>query len=164
MKAKTLSLAIICLLSSFAMYAQMSDAEAEATVNLLAVQKKEVIMKLVSVAGKDSVAFWKLYDEYLQKNKMLAKQRIQLYEQTAVAYNKMTPGTADSLAQRYFANRDVQEQSLEEYYKKIKTATNAVSAFEFYQAETYLLTQVRAKIMQQIPTYGEYQNAIKLKN
>jgi hypothetical protein len=164
MKAKTTSLAIICLLSSFAMYAQMSDAEAEAMANLLAVQKKEVIMKLVSVAGKDSVTFWKLYDEYLQKNKTLTQQRIQLYEQTAISYNTMTPAAADSLAQRYFANRDVQEKSLEEYYKKIRSATNAVSAFEFYQAETYLLTQVRAKIMQQIPTYGEYQNAIKLKN
>ena len=146
------------------MYAQTSDAEAEAMANLLGVQKKEIIMKLVSISGKDSVTFWKLYDEYLQKNKSLTKQRIQLYEQTARSYNIMTPGGADSLAQRYFANRDVQEKSLEEYYKKIKSAINAVAAFEFYQAETYLLTQVRATIMQQIPTYGEYRNAIKLKD
>lgn len=164
MKAKTTLLAIVCVLSSTIVYAQMSDAEAEATANLLSVQKKEVIMKLVSVTGKDSVAFWKLYDEYLQKNKMLAKQRLQLYEQTARSYNNMTPGAADSLAKRYFANRDEQEKSLEDYYHKIKASTNGVAAFEFYQAETYLLTQVRAKIMQQIPTYGEYQNAIKLKN
>ena len=73
----------------------------------------------------------------------------------------MTPAVADSLAQRYFANRDGQEKSLEEYYKKIKSTTNAVTAFEFYQAETYLLTQVRATIMQQIPTYGEFQSAVK---
>ena len=164
MKAKTILLAIFCLLTSFAMYAQMSEAEAEATANLLGVQKKEVIMKLISISGKDSVTFWKLYDEYLQKNKMLAKERIQLYEQTARSYNKMTPAAADSLVTRYFANRDYQEKSLEEYYKKIKSATNSVAAFEFYQAETYLLTQVRATIMQQIPTYGEYRNAIKLKD
>ena len=164
MKAKTTSLAIICLLTSFAVYAQTSDAEAEAMANLLGVQKKEIIMKLVSISGKDSVTFWKLYDEYLQKNKSLTKQRIQLYEQTARSYNTMTPGGADSLANRYFANRDEQEKSLEEYYKKIKAAINSVAAFEFYQAETYLLTQVRATIMQQIPTYGEYRNAIKLKD
>ena len=92
MKAKTTSLAILCLLASFAMYAQTSDAEAEAMANLLGVQKKEIIMKLVSISGKDSVTFWKLYDEYLQKNKSLTKQRIQLYEQTARSYNVMTPG------------------------------------------------------------------------
>jgi hypothetical protein len=33
-------------------------------------------------------------------------------------------------------------------------------AFEFYQAEVYLLTQIRAHIMQQIPTYGQFQAAI----
>jgi len=43
-------------------------------------------------------------------------------------------------------------------------ATNAVVAFEFYQAEIYMLTQLRAGIMQQIPTYGEFQNAIQKKN
>ena len=141
--------------------AQTSDAEAEAMANLLGVQKREVVSKLVTVSGKDSVAFWKLYDEYQQKNDAMAKNRIQLYEQTARSYNTMTPGVADSLAQRYFANRDGQEKVLEEYYKKIKSATNAVTAFEFYQAETYLLTQVRATIMQQIPTYGEFQSAVK---
>ena len=164
MKAKSTSLAIICLLTSFAIYAQTSDAEAEAMANLLGVQKKEIIMKLISISGKDSVTFWKIYDEYLQKNKSLTKERIQLYEQTARSYNSMTAGTADSLARRYFSNRDSQEKSLEDYYQKIKSATNSVAAFEFYQAETYLLTQVRATIMQQIPTYGEYRNAIKLKD
>jgi len=164
MNAKTTCLAIFCVLTSFAMYAQTSDAEAEAMANLLGVQKKEIITKLVSVSGKDSVTFWNLYNEYLQKNKSLTKERIQLYEQTARSYNTMTPAGADSLAHRYFVNRDVQEKSLEEYYNKIKSAINAVAAFEFYQAETYLLTQVRATIMQQIPTYGEYRNAIKLKN
>jgi hypothetical protein len=103
--------------------------------NLFGVQKKEIIMKLVSVSEKDSVTFWKLYDDYLQKNKTLTKQRIQLYEQTARSYNTMTPGAADSLARRYFMNRDEAGKKLEEYYAKIKTATNAVAAFEFYQAE-----------------------------
>ncbi|WP_420806204.1 hypothetical protein [Flavihumibacter solisilvae] len=73
----------------------------------------------------------------------------------------MTPATADSLANKYFENRVGQEKSLEEYYKKIKAATNAVVAFEFYQAEVYLLTQIRASIMQQIPTYGQVEAARK---
>jgi len=163
MKTKFIPFVALSMFMSFALSAQTSDAEAEAMANLLGVQKKEIIMKLVSISGKDSVTFWTLYEEYLQKNQSLTKERIKLYEQTARSYNNMTPGTADSLARRYFANRDQQEKSLEDYYKKIRSATNAVAAFEFYQAETYLLTQVRATIMQQIPTYGEYKNAIQLK-
>jgi hypothetical protein len=130
-------------------------------VNLLGVQKREAIAQLVDVSGKDSVAFWKLYDEYQKENKDVAVKRLKLYEKTAQAYNNMTPATADSLSKAYFANRLVQEKSLEAYYNKIKTATNAVTAFEFYQAEVYMLTQLRASIMQQIPTYGQLKLAAK---
>jgi hypothetical protein len=73
----------------------------------------------------------------------------------------MTAARADSLALQYFSNRDSQEKSLEDHYRKIKTATNAVIAFEFYQAEVYMLTQIRASIMHQIPTYGQLKNAEK---
>ena len=141
--------------------AQTTDAEADAIVNLLHVQKHQVIQTLVPVTGKDSVAFWKLYDEYQSSVKPETKARIKLYERTALAYNNMTPVRADSLATQYFANRQDQEKTLQLYYKKIKVATNAVVAFEFYQAEIYLLTQIRASIMQQIPTYGELQTIAK---
>jgi len=113
------------------------------------------------VTGKDSVAFWKIYDEYQQSNKATAKARISLYEKTAQAYSNMTPSIADSLSNKYFSNRLEQEKSLQVYYNKIKAATNAVIAFEFYQAEVYMLTQIRTTIMQQIPTYGQLQSTLK---
>jgi hypothetical protein len=139
----------------FTTYAQTSDAEADAIINLLGVQKKEAVAKLVAVDSKDSTTFWKIYDEYLAKNKETAKVRMRLYERTAHAYGNMTASTADSLSTQYFQNRMSQEKMLEEYYNKLKLATNAVLAFQFYQAEVYLLTLVRAQIMEQIPTYGE---------
>ena len=157
---KPLFLLAFCTVTAVVVHAQTSDAEAEAIINLLGVQKKEAISKLVSVPPKDSVAFWKLYDDYQKKNAGVAKSRLQLYEKTAMSYGDMTNSTADSLARKYFDNRNVQEKSLEDYYKKIKTATNATLAFEFYQAEVYLLTQLRAQIMQQIPTYGQFKTAM----
>jgi len=154
----SLALVAVCAVTS---YAQTSDAEADAIVNLLHVQKAEVIQKLVPVSGKDSVAFWKIYNEYQLAAKPDTKARMKLYERTAQSYLNMTVARADSLAQQYFANRVGQEKMLEQYYKKIKTATNGVIAFEFYQAEIYLLTQIRASIMHQIPTYGELQSVAK---
>ena len=155
MKIKIILLASFFAGTAYTTYAQTSDAEADAIINLLGVQKKEAVSKLVPVSGKDSVAFWKIYDEYQVENKRTAKERLQLYERTASSYSNLTPGIADSLASQYFTNRFEQEKSLEVYYKKIKAATNPVVAFEFYQAEVYLLTQIRAQIMQQIPTYGQ---------
>jgi hypothetical protein len=160
---KKLSILLACTFCTFEIFAQTSDAEAEAIINLLGVQKKEAIAKLVSVTGKDSIAFWKLYDEYQKKNVSVAKSRIQLYEKTALCYGTLTGHGADSLARQYFDNRMKQEKSLEEYYGKVRAATNSVVAFEFYQAEVYILTQIRAQIMQQIPTYGEFMIATRKK-
>ena len=161
MKLKTPLFVLFFMCATFVAKSQISDAEAEAIINLLGVQKKEAIAKLVPVSGKDSVSFWNLYDQYQKDNKKIALARLSLYEKTAEAYSHMTPALADSLAVKYFANRVTQEKSLEEYYKKIKTATNAIVAFEFYQAEVYMLTQLRAGIMQQIPTYGQLKLARK---
>ena len=152
---------LFCLGMLTSSFAQTSDAEADAVINLLGVQKKEAVAKLVPVSGKDSVAFWKIYDEYQQLNKSTVKSRLGLYERTAQAYKNMTPAVADSLAGKYFANRMDQEKTLETYYAKIKAATNPVIAFEFFQAETYLLTMIRAQIMAQVPTYGQLQANMK---
>ena len=64
---KKFSLAILCISAAFAVQAQTSDAEADAIVNLLGVQKKEAISKMVPVSSKDSATFWKIYDDYLKK-------------------------------------------------------------------------------------------------
>lgn len=161
MNLKIILLTAFCFSTFSGVLAQTSDAEADALINLLGVQKKEAISKLVPVTGKDSVTFWKIYDEYQQLNKSTAKARIGLYERTALAYRNMNPAIADSLAMKYFGNRMDQEKNLEVYYKKIKAATNAVTAFEFYQAEVYLLTLIRSQIMSQIPTYGQIHAASK---
>jgi len=161
MKLKTTLIVILFTSVAFSGYSQTSDAEAEAIINLLGVQKREAIAYLVPVSGKDSVAFWKLYSAYEKDNKKIALSRLALYERTALAYSNMTAAKADSLAMQYFDNRLNQEKSLGDYYKKIKAATNAVIAFEFYQAEVYMLTQLRASIMQQIPTYGQLKVAGK---
>ncbi len=161
MKFKIILLAAFFSSVGYCAYSQTSDAEADAMINLLGVQKREAMSKLVPVTGKDSAAFWKIYDEYEIKNKQTGKSRLLLYEKTAQSYSNMTPAVADSLSTQYFSNRMGQEKDLETYYQKIKAATNAVVAFEFYQGEVYLLTLMRATIMQQIPTYGHLISASK---
>lgn len=163
MKDKIILLAVFTICAFTQVQGQTSDEEADAIVNLLGVQKKEVIAKLVPVTGKDSINFWKLYDEYLVSNKTAAKSRIKLYEKTANSYSNMTNEAAESLAKDFFKSRMEQEKSLETYYNKIKNATNATIAFEFYQAEVYILTQIRSSIMQQIPTYSEIKAMSKQK-
>jgi hypothetical protein len=64
MKLKIILLAAFFTGATYTAWSQTSDAEAEAVINLLGVQKREAVSKLVPVNGKDSIAFWKIYDEY----------------------------------------------------------------------------------------------------
>ena len=132
MKMKIAAAAFIFFFFTSSAFAQTSDAETDAIINLLGVQKKEAMSKMCNITGKDSAAFWKIYDEYNEQNKKTGKQRMKLYERTAQAYGNMNDKTADSLAKAYFTNRVDQEKMLESYYQKMKAATNATSAFEFY--------------------------------
>ncbi|MFI5218201.1 MAG: hypothetical protein ACHQNT_01845 [Bacteroidia bacterium] len=154
---KTTLLLTLFFAGTVTTYCQTSDTEADAMIDLLGIQKKEAVARLVHVSEKDSVTFWKLFDEFQEENKKIAANRINLYERTAALYRDMNPERADSLANWYFTNRLSQEYKLESYYRKIKTATNATVAFQFYQAEVYLLTKMRAQIMEKIPTFGELQ-------
>jgi len=161
MKTKLVLLTLASFGIALVAKSQTSDEEADAIITLLGVQKKEAIRQMVAIEPKDSTAFWKVYNEYQVQNKATGKARLKLYERTANAYANLTPAIADSLAAQYLQNRIGQEKMLEEYYKKMKTATNPVTAFQFYQAEVYLLTQIRANIMSQIPTYGQLVQAAK---
>ncbi|AOW11058.1 hypothetical protein EM308_17065 [Flavobacterium gilvum] len=146
---------MLFFVGTIATYSQASDLELDAMVSVLGLEKKEAVSKLVVLPESQAEVFWKIYDEYQLKNKQTAIERIKLYQNTALSYHSLTPELAESLANQYFKNRKDQERTLETYYKKIKNATNATTAFQFYQAEVYLLTLLRAQIMQQIPTYGQ---------
>ena len=109
----------------------------------------------MAINPKDSANFWKIYADFEQEQKQLRKSFIQSYKKFADAYEKMDDKTADDLAKSSVANRIAQEKLLEKYYGKIKAATNASLAIQYYQAETYYITLSRANIMQQRPTYGQ---------
>lgn len=148
--------------SSFAQItAADADAETDALLTLLGIQKKEAVAQLVHLEEKQSATFWKLYDQYTAESKKNAKARMKLYERTAQSYSSLNAATADSLANGFFKQRLEQEKLIETYYGKIKKEVDPVVAFQFYQAEVYLLTQIRAQILQQIPTYGQLLNAAK---
>jgi hypothetical protein len=154
MKLKIAILALFCVSASFSLQAQTND-ELDAMVTLLGMEKKQAINELVNITTKDSVNFWKVYGAFEAEQKKFRKERMLSYEKLVKAYDAMDDKTADELAKQFFALRDGQEKLLVQYYTKVKTATNASLAIQFYQAETYFLTLARANIMQQLPTYGQ---------
>jgi hypothetical protein len=156
MKSKTVLLIVGLLSLSIYSFSQaVSNDEVDAIVTLLGVQKRDLVKELVHITPKDSANFWKVYTSFEQDQKKLRKDRLKDYDKFAKAYDKMDDKTADELAKSFAETRIAQEKLLEQYYGKMKVATSATLAIQFYQAETYYLTLARANIMQQLPSYGQ---------
>jgi hypothetical protein len=48
------------------------------------------------------------------------------------------------------------DKLLDKYYKKIKKASVSKVAAQFFQLESYFLSEIRSAIMQEIPYIGEF--------
>jgi hypothetical protein len=156
MKLKFVLITVFLLSLSLSSFSQgNSNDELDAIVTLLGAQKRDLVKELVNIMPKDSAKFWKVYSAFEQDMKKYRKERIQGYEKFAKAYSNMDDKTADELAKILFTNRSGQEKLFEDYYGKMKAATNASVAIQFYQCEIYYLTLARANIMQQLPAYGQ---------
>lgn len=162
MKSKISFLLLAFFSVSFSANSQATaNDELEAVVNLLGVQRKQAVAQLVNITKSDSANFWKVYNAFEDEQKKLRKKRIEATEKLVNSYSSLDDKAADQLAKDFFELRSGQEKLLVQYYEKMKTATNSVMAFQFYQSEVYLLTLGRVNIMQQIPTYGQVLKSVK---
>jgi hypothetical protein len=105
----------------------------------------------MKLTGTKADAFWKLYDEYEVTRKDLGKKRIDLLEQYVNNYESMAPETADKWMNDVIKQGQATDNLLLTYYKKIKKATDPVTALKFWHVENYVLTSIRQSIMSEIP-------------
>ncbi len=137
-------------LASFA-WAQSNKEEVDLLQAAFGMEKKAVVANFVKPSATQNDAFWKLYDEYETQRKELGKQRIALLAQYADQYLTMTPEQADAWTKKVIELQKKTDALLALYYAKVKTITDGLVATQFYQIENYILTAIRAKILQEVP-------------
>jgi hypothetical protein len=131
------------------------NEEVDALQAMYGMEKKAVIKELIELTPEEAAKFWPVYDAYEIERKQLGKERLKVLSDLADAYMNMTPEKADKVALETQRLSLASDKLLAKYYKKMKMATNSETALEFYQAEYYLLEEVRAEIVNDIPTYSE---------
>ena len=115
------------------------------------IEKKAMVAEFVKVDAAQKDAFWKLYDEYETARKDLGKKRIDLLNQYADNYDKMTNEFADSFGKQVIDVQKKTDALLLSYFNKVKKATNPVVALQFWQVEGYILTGIRLMILEELP-------------
>jgi hypothetical protein len=154
MKNIAILIALTCVFN-VSSKAQSYSEEVDAVQAIFGIEKREMIKSLIKMTPEEAQTFWPVYEAYEAERKTLGKKRIELLAQTAEAYKDMTPEKAESLAGAAINQAADTEKLLSKYFAKMKKATNAVIGFEFYQAEVYLLNEIRSSIISEFPMYSE---------
>jgi hypothetical protein len=147
---KYLLIATAVFMASFA-WSQSNKEEVDLVQAAFGMDKKAVVADFVHPSAAQKDAFWKIYDEYETQRKELGKQRIALLEQYANQYQKMTNEQADAWTKKVISLQQKTDALIVTYYGKVKAASNAVVATQFYQIENFILVAIRSEILQAVP-------------
>lgn len=145
---------VLLFMSSFVM-AQSNKEDIDIIQSAFGKDKKDLVKDYMELSQKDSAAFWKLYDEYEDKRKVIGRERINLLEQYANEYQNLDNAKAEKLATGILMN-DAKYNTLHQtYFKKFTAVLGARNAAKFLQLEMYVQTYVRANVMREIPLIGD---------
>ncbi|RFM27306.1 hypothetical protein [Deminuibacter soli] len=164
MKLSVLLCTILLLAAAAPVFAQSNAEDVDMVQSAFGKDKKALMSAYLQVPAKDSVAFWKLYDEYESKRKELGKKRISLLQDYAAQYNNLSSQEATKLAESSFSNDGDYTSLYKSYFKKFSGVLGGVNAAKMFQLEVYLQTRTRLAIMENIPFIGELNSQQKAPN
>ena len=152
---KKVILLVSALILTAGIKAQSNKEEIDLMQSVYGMEKKAMVEEFVKVDPAQKAAFWQVYDEYETARKDLGKRRIELLEQYADSYDRLTNETADAWTKEVLDLSKKTDALIVSYYNKIKKVTNPIVALQFYQIEGYILSGIRLKILGEIPFPGK---------
>jgi hypothetical protein len=136
-------------------YAQTNKEEVDLFQAAFGMEKKAVVASFVHPTDLQKDAFWALYDEYEVARKENGLKRIELLKKYAAQYNTMTDEQADAWTNEVIKLQTATDKLIVTYYNKIKKATSATVATQFYQIEGFILTAIRMEVLEKVPFLGD---------
>ena len=152
---KTLLTTLMVALAFFA-FSQSNKEEVDLVQSVFGMEKKAMAAEFIKLEGAPKDAFWVAYDEYETKRKELGKKRIGLLEKYVNGYSYMDDAGMDQITKEIISLQGETDKLIVTYYNKIKKGSGVKAAAQFYQFENYILSKIRAEIMENIPLIGEF--------
>jgi len=151
---KSLSIVVLVMFHCF-VFAQSNKEEIDLFQSVFGMEKKALVAEFIKLEGAPKDAFWTAYDSYEVERKALGQKRIALLNKYAANYATLDDAGTDEIVKEMVALQTQTDKLIVDYYKKIKKDSGVKAAAQFYQIEGYLLSKIRATIMENIPLIGE---------
>ena len=152
---KTLLTTLMVALAFFA-FSQSNKEEIDLVQSVFGMEKKAMAAEFIKLEGAPKDAFWVAYDEYETKRKELGKKRIDLLNKYVEGYSSMDDASMEQITKEIISLQGETDKLIVTYYNKIKKGSGVKAAAQFYQFENYILSKIRAEIMENIPLIGEF--------
>ena len=127
--------------------------------------KRLIVSEYMNIKDEPSQErFWKLYDEYEAKRKIVIEQRYLLLKEYADNYFVMDDGIAKKLALGFLENNTRMIKINKVYFKKFSKTISSLQAATLLQIEWYIQTAVQANLLNEMPIIGELQKIYEQQN
>lgn len=147
---KKLSLLFITILFVTVGFSQTYNDDLELIQSLYGMEKKEVVDEFVELDPNEEGAFWELYAEYETKRKEIGKKKYAVLWNYVNDYGTIRAEDAERIMNEILPLRIESDKLVRNYYKKVKSKTDAVVAMQFYQIENYLDVLVRTELLEEL--------------
>jgi hypothetical protein len=152
---KSLLTSLMVALTFFA-FSQSNKEEIDLVQSVFGMEKKAMAAEFIKLEGAPKDAFWVAYDEYETKRKELGKKRIGLLNKYVEGYSSMDDASMEQITKEIISLQGETDKLIVTYYNKIKKGSGVKAAAQFYQFENYILSKIRAEILENIPLIGEF--------
>ncbi len=152
---KTLLTTLMVALAFFA-FSQSNKEEIDLVQSVFGMEKKAMAAEFIKLEGAAKDAFWVAYDEYETKRKDLGKKRIALLNKYVDGYSTLDDASMEQITKEIISLQGETDKLIVTYYNKIKKGSGVKAAAQFYQFENYILSKIRAEILENIPLIGEF--------
>lgn len=142
------------LFISAGVFAQSAD-DVALVQSIYGKSKGDIIKEYLNLSEPQATAFQSVYDNYEAERKALGQKKMQIINDYAINYDKITDEKADELAKNNLKNNVDFEKLLSKAYGKAKKAIGPVNAAKFIQLEQYFQTTIRSSVQDDIPFIGE---------
>jgi hypothetical protein len=141
---------------AFVVFSQSNKEEVDLVQSVFGMEKKAMAAEFIKLEGAQKDAFWVAYDEYEGKRKELGKKRLDLLNKYVSSYTSLDDTNTDEIIKEIIKQQGETDKLIVTYYNKIKKGSGVKAAAQFYQFEHYILSKIRAEILEEIPLIGEF--------
>lgn len=139
--------------------AQLYSEDAPIAQALFSKTKRILVSSYMNIDDTPAnVAFWKLYDDYEAKRKVIFQEQFYLLKEYSDKYMDLDNATAAKLAEGFMENTAKVDKLNKQYFKKFRKLVGGLQAATLFQIEVYTQTALQNDAHMQIPIIGELQN------